>query len=407
MRIQRTALVIAGAGAVAGCGAATPSPRSSPAVSATSSPTPTSASVVGTPSPTPTHPSFEPLLVAFTDRDPDPGVLMLASGQTTVRIPSGPIIGGYGTLSISGPFGGRMIGTDGQQIGSSGPVSIVAVSSDGSLATLEKNVAGLRQWLDAMMVRRGPGRCRPIRRPADRQPERHSTSTPTTAAEPGRSGVRPSAQGSRRSVLWRGRLPASWRRATMRAAVPPTPRHWRSHRPSSWILRLARPRVSQVASERTAISKTSSTTGQLSVHLMVRQQRFEFIAPDGTQTNYSVPGLTSRRCLNGGVALSPDAGFAALSILCPTSSGARLVLLDLASGHVVAVTGASNLSPTLWTPAGILIATELGAHKTYSVATSGVATLINARYAAQTSSASTYASSPAQPPRAPARTSRG
>ena len=70
------------------------------------------------------------------------------------------------------------------------------------------------------------------------------------------------------------------------------------------------------------------------------------IAPDGTQTNYSVPGLTSRRCLNGGVALSPDAGFAAVSIQCPTASSViRLVLLDVASGHVVAVTGASNLSP--------------------------------------------------------------
>ena len=109
------------------------------------------------------------------------------------------------------------------------------------------------------------------------------------------------------------------------------------------------------------------------------------IAPDGTKTNYSVPGLTSRRCINGGVALSPDAGFAAVSILCPTSSGTRLVLLDLASGHVVIVTGASYLTPTLWTPDGTLIATELGDHKTYSVATSGMATLINATYAAQTS----------------------
>jgi hypothetical protein len=85
------------------------------------------------------------------------------------------------------------------------------------------------------------------------------------------------------------------------------------------------------------------------------------------------------------VQLSADASFAAVSISCPTASGTRLVLLDLASGHVVIVTGASDLAPTLWTPDDILIASDFGNDKTYSVATSGLATLINSTYAAQTS----------------------
>jgi hypothetical protein len=54
------------------------------------------------------------------------------------------------------------------------------------------------------------------------------------------------------------------------------------------------------------------------------------------------------------------------------------------SGHVLVVPGNDDLAPTLWTPDDILIATEFGADKTYSVATSGMATLINATYGAQT-----------------------
>jgi hypothetical protein len=52
---------------------------------------------------------------------------------------------------------------------------------------------------------------------------------------------------------------------------------------------------------------------------------------------------------------------------------------------VVVVTGDSYLAPTLWTPDDVLIASDFGHHKTYSVATSGMATLINSTYAAQTS----------------------
>src|ERR1700733_3742539 len=87
MRLQQTALLIASAAALAACGAATPSPSASPTASPTSSPTPTSGSVVAAPSPPPARPSLEPLLLGFTDVDPDAGVLMLASGQATGPMP--------------------------------------------------------------------------------------------------------------------------------------------------------------------------------------------------------------------------------------------------------------------------------------------------------------------------------
>jgi hypothetical protein len=384
MRIQQTVLVITGAAALAGCGTATPSPKSSPAVSATASPTPTSGSVVGTPSPTPTPPSFEPLLVAFTDRDPDPGVLMMASGHTTVRIPSGPVIGGNGTLSISGPFGGRIIGTDGQQIGSSGPVSIVAVSSDGTLTTLEKNVAGSpsvvgrddgQAW--AWAVQTNSPACGSSTRAAfDVYTDNGSGAKKIGSASFGAGVTQVSL------VAWTAAgIVAQGDNACGGPADPSTLAI------SPAIL------IDAATGAATGLAGRIGTdcnfedivdNGTIACSLG-SSPAIRVIAPDGTQTNYSVPGLTSRRCLNGGVALSPDAGIAAVSILCPTSPGTRLVLLDVASGHVVTVTGGSSLTPTLWTPDGTLIATELGAHKTYSVATSGVATLINATYAAQTS----------------------
>ncbi len=109
------------------------------------------------------------------------------------------------------------------------------------------------------------------------------------------------------------------------------------------------------------------------------------ITPDGKQTNYSIPGLTSEQCINGGVALSADASFAALSISCPaTATGTQLVLLDLASGHVVVVIGNDNLAPTLWTPDDLLIATDYFGERTFSVTPWGLVTLINSTYAAQT-----------------------
>jgi hypothetical protein len=310
---------------------------------------------------------------------------MLASGQTTVRIPSGPIIGGYGTLSIAGPFGGRMIGTDGQQIGSSAPVSIVAVSSDGSLTTLEKNVAG-----SPSVVGRDDGQAWAWAVQTNSPACGSSTRAAFDVYTDDGSGARKIGSASFGAGVTQVSLVA-WTAAGIVAQGDNAcggPANPSTLAISPAIL------MNPATGAATGLAGRIGTdcnfedivdNGTIVCSLDGSSPAIRVIAPDGTQTNYSVPGLTSRRCLNGGVALSPDAGFAALSILCPTSSGTRLVLLDLASGHVVTVTGASNLSPTLWTPDGTLIATELGAHKTYSVATSGRATLINGTYAAQTS----------------------
>src|ERR1019366_1625499 len=109
------------------------------------------------------------------------------------------------------------------------------------------------------------------------------------------------------------------------------------------------------------------------------------VTPDGKQTKYSIPGLTSLQCMNGGVNLSADARFAAVSVTCPpaTAGTTQLVLLNLVSGHVLVVPGNDDLAPTLWTPDDLLIATDYGGERTFSVTPGGLATLISAKYAAQ------------------------
>lgn len=61
-----------------------------------------------------------------------------------------------------------------------------------------------------------------------------------------------------------------------------------------------------------------------------------------------------------------------------------IVILDLASGHVAVAGGVDGLTPTLWTPDDLLVASQFGADKTYSVTPWGLVTLINPKYAAQT-----------------------
>jgi hypothetical protein len=325
-----------------------------------------------------------PLLVAFTDVDPDPGVLMLASGQTTVPMPSGPIIDGDGTLSISGPFGGRMIGTDGQQIGSSGPVSIVAVSSDGTLTTLEKNVAG-----SPSVVGRDDGQAWAWAVQSNSPACESSTRAAFDVYTDDGNGARKIGSASFGAGVTQVSLVA-WTAAGIvaqgdNACGGPADPSTLAISPAILInpaTGAATGLASRIGTDCNFEDIVDDAT--IACSLDGSAPGIRVIAPDGKQTNYSISGLTSRRCINGGVQLSADASFAAVSILCPTASGTRLVLLDLASGHVVTVTGASNLTPTLWTPDGILIATELGDHKTYSVATSGMATLINSTYAAQT-----------------------
>ena len=278
-----------------------------------------------------------------------------------------------------------MIGTDGQQIGSSGPVSIVAVSSDGTPHNTREercrspSVVGRddgQAW--AWAVQTNSPACGSSTRAAfDVYTDNGNGARKIGSASFGAGVTQVSL------VAWTAAgIVAQGNNACGGPADPST----LAVSPAILI----DPATGAATGLAGRIGRDCNfedivDDGTIACSLDGSSAAIRVIAPDGTQTNYSVPGLTSRRCLNGGVALAPDAGFAALSILCPTASGTRLVLLDLASGHVVTVTGASNLTPTLWTPDGILIATMLGDHKTYSVATSGVATLINARYAAQTS----------------------
>jgi hypothetical protein len=377
MRIQRTALVIASAVALAACGATTSSPTPSTA--------PTSGPGGGTPSPTPTRTSFEPLLVAFTGADADPGTLMLASGQTTVPMPSGPVIGGDPTLAISGPFGARMIGTDGQPLaGPGGPVSIVAVSSGGTVTTLETNVAG-----SPSVVGRDDGKAWAWAVQTNSPSCGSSTRAAFDIYTDNGDGARKIGSASLDAGVTHISL-AAWTSAGIVAdgdntcGGPGAPSTL-SISPATLIdpaTGAATELASRIGTD--CNFEDIADDGTIVCSVGGSAPGLRVVAPDGMQTNYSIPGLTSRQCINGGVLLSADAGFAAVSVLCANASPARLVLLDLAGGHVVTVTATGNLAPTLWTPDDVLVATAFGAHETYSVATSGTATLINGTYAAQT-----------------------
>ncbi len=336
----------------------------------------------------PTRPSFEPLLVAFGNANVGNanGVLMLASGKTTVSMPSGPIIGGDATLAISGPLGSRMIGTDGQQIvGPGGPVSIVAVSSDGTLTTLEKNVAG-----SPSVIGRDDGQAWAWTVQTNSPACGSSTRAAFDIYTDDGNGARKIGSASFGAGVTQVSLVA-WTAAGIvaqgdNACGGPADPSTLAISPAILIDPATGEAIGLAGRIGTDCSFEDIVDDGTIACSLDGSPAIRVIAPDGTRTNYSVPGLTSRRCLNGGVALSPDAGFAAVSIQCPTASSAiRLVLLDVASGRVVTVTGGSDLAPTLWTPDGTLIASDFGRDKTYAVATSGMAALINARYAAQTS----------------------
>jgi len=377
MRVQRTALVVAGAAALAACGAATPSPTGSPI-------SPTTGSPASTASPTQAEASFEPLLVAFSAGSSGPGMLMLASGQTTAPMPSGPIIGGYGTLTISGTLGARLIGTDGREGSSSGPLSMVAVSSDGTITTLEQNVAG-----SPSVVGRDDGQAWAWAVQTNSPACGTSTRAAFDIFTDDGDGARKIGSASFGAGVTHVGLVA-WTAAGIVASGDNScggPAD-----PSTLVISPAII-IDPATGAATGLAPRIGTNcdfeaivddGTIACALHGSVPAIRVIASDGKQTDHSIPGLTSPQCINGGVQLSPDASFAAVSLLCHTG-GPRLVLLDIASGHVVTVIGASNLAPTVWTQDDILIATEFGVDKTYAVATSGTATLINATYAAQTS----------------------
>jgi hypothetical protein len=278
-----------------------------------------------------------------------------------------------------------MIGTDGQQIGGAGgPVSIVALSSDGTLTTLEKNVSG-----SPSVIGRDDGQAWAWSVQTNSPACGSSTRATFDIYIDDGNGARKIGSASFGAGVNRVSLGA-WTAAGIVASgdntcggpadpstLPISPAILVD--PATGTATDLAGRIGQdcnfqdIADDGTIVCSVGGSASGIRV-----------ITPDGKQTKYSIPGLTSQRCINGGVALSADAGFAAVSILCHTAT-TQLFLLDLASGHVVTVTGASALAPTLWTPDDTLIASEFGVGKTYSVTTRGLATLINAQYAAQTS----------------------
>ena len=386
MSIQRAALVIASAAALAACGTATsPSSASTPSPVPTPSTAPTSSSVGATPVPTPGRPSFEPLLLGF-GTGLHPAMLMLANGKTTVPMPSGPIIGGDATLEVAGPLGGRLIGTDGQQVaGPGGPVSIVAISSTGTLTTLEKNVTG-----SPSVIGRDDGQAWAWAVQTNAPACGSSIRATFAIYTDNGTGARKIGSASFGAGVTRVSLSA-WTAAGIVAQGDNDcggPGH------ASTLVILPAILIDPATGAATGLAarigsdctfEALAGDGTIVCSVVGPSAAIRVIAPNGTQTNDTIAGLTSWKCLNGRIALAADASFAAVSTTCPDAGGVRLVLLDLASGHVVPVTGAISLAPTLWTPDNTLIASEFGAFKTYAVTTAGVASLINGAYEAQTS----------------------
>jgi hypothetical protein len=371
MPIQRTALLIAITAALAACG-----PAVSVSTASTSGPrTPTA-------SPAPARASFVPLLVAFAFNGVglDPGMLMLASGAITGRLPSGPIVGGDSTLTIAGPFGARMIGTDGQQIGSSGPVSIVAVSTDGALTTLDANVSG-----SPSVAGRDDGKAWAwvvqTLRPACGSSSRASFDVYTDDG----SGAKKIGSASFNAGVTLVSL-TSWTSAGIVVsgvnACGPLGGSLLSISPALLIdpaTGVAADLASRIGTD--CNFNDIADDGTIACSVGGSAPAVRVIAPDGIRTNYTISSLTSQQCDGGETQLSADAKFAAISLACGEASNAEILMLDLASGHRTVVTEGPHLAPTLWTPEDALIASD--DHGTYSIASSGVATLINATYDAQ------------------------
>lgn len=316
---------------------------------------------------------------------------MLASGKTTAPMPSGPVVAGDATLAIYGPFGARMIGTDGQQGGSSsrGPVSIVALSSDGTLTTLEKNIPGSRS-----VVGRDDGEAWGWDVQTNSPTCGSSTAASFDIYTDDGTGARKIGSASFGAGVTQVRL-VSWTSAGIVAQGDND--CGGPGQPSTLAIRPAILIDASTGAATTLASRIgadcnfegTADDGTMVCSVAGSAPALRVIAPDGTQTNYSISTLTAQgsslpRCIDGAL-LSADAHLAAVALSCPGTGVEGLVILDLTSGHVAVVTGNSLLTPTLWTPDDVLVASRLGAHETYSVATSGMATLINSQYVAQTS----------------------
>ena len=297
-------------------------------------------------------------------------------------MPSGPIIDGDATLAIDGTFGARMIGTDGQQIGSN--VSIVAISADGTLTTLEENVAGAPS-----VIGREDGQAWAWAVQTNAPDCGSSTRATLDIYIDEGSGAKKIATVSFGAGVTEASL-AAW----TAAGIVVSGDNQCGDLGASTLATSRAILINPATGAATGLAGRIGTDcsfqdiaddGTIACSVGGASPGIRFVAPDGKQTKYSIAGMTSPSCLNGGVALSADARYAAVSISCPaTATGTQLELLDLVSGHVLVVPGNDELAPTLWTSGDLLIATDYFGERTFSVTPSGVATLISAKYAVQT-----------------------
>jgi hypothetical protein len=320
-----------------------------------------------------------PLLIGFDNAGSDPGILMLANGQSTGTLPSGPIVNGDGTLAITGPFGARLIGTAG--------TSIVAVSSDGTITTLEHNVTGTPS-----VIGRDDGQA---------WAWAVQTNSPACGSSNGAAFDVYTDDGSGARKIGSASFGAGVNQASLIAFT------------AAGIVASGTNDCGAFGASTLAISPSiliNATTGA-AIGLASRMgtgcnfgdiaddgtlvctgvgsaPALRVIAPNGTQTDYSMATLTAANSklphCSDGVAISADADFAAVGLGCSGTATEGIVILTLASDHVADATGVDGLTPTLWTPDDLLIATAFGIDETYSVTPGGVVTLINAKYAAQT-----------------------
>jgi hypothetical protein len=319
-----------------------------------------------------------PLLVGFDNEGSDPGILMLASGQSTGPMPSGPIVNGDATLAISGPFGARMIGTAGN--------SIVAVSSDGTLTTLEQNVTG-----SPSVIGRDDGQAWAWAVQTNTPACGSSTGATFNVFTDDGTGARKIVSASFGAGITQVSLVA-WTAAGLVASGDNDCGNLGSSSLAISPAMLINPATGAAPSLASRMGTDCNfddiaDNGTIACTGVGSAPALRVIAPNGTQTNYTISTLTATnstlpRCVDV-AALSADADFAAVGLGC-TGSRSDIVIVDLASGHVAVAAGVDGLTPTLWTPDDLLVATVFGIDKTYSVTPWGLVTLINAKYAAQT-----------------------
>ena len=250
------------------------------------------------------------------------------------------------------------------QIGSGGPVSIVAVSSDGTLTTLEKSVAGSpsvvgrddgQAWAWAVQTN-SPACGSSTRATFDIYTDDGNGARKIGSASFG-AGVTQvglvawTAAGivaSGDNMCGGGGDPLDLGDLTGHPHQSSDGRgHWsrRSHRNGLQFPGHRRRRDDR-------LFRWWFGTRDSGRHARRQADQIQHSGADVTAVYEWRGGAFSRCQFRSGFRLVP-----------PTASVLQLVLLDLASGHVVVVTGASDLAPTLWTPDDLLIATDFGGQR--------------------------------------------